>query len=294
MPVSHEPSITQYPMSATLPATGSQAISTRILEAGAGDDLVICLHGVASRADRFRPVLGPLAAAGYHVYALDLPGHGFATKGALPLSVPFYAEYVAAIAEQLEGRRVTVVGTSLGGQIGAYLTRIPGARLDRLVMVGTLGVVPLPQEVRLGISNALVRNRSVEGCLEKLRILMGDPELATRAWAREESSINTSVGADESFSRLAEYFEHEINDHVIQHDLVDRPDTLQLGLMWGDRDVVVDADTARQCMEALPEVPLVWVEGTGHAPYWERPEAFVAGMEQLFAGAPGQARESFV
>src|SRR5690242_4778185 len=106
--------IKQYPMSACIPPTAAP-ISTRILEAGSGGDVVICVHGVGSRAARFRPVLIPLVAAGYHAYALDLPGHGFATKGPLPLSVPYYAEYVAAILERLVAERVTLLGTSLGG-----------------------------------------------------------------------------------------------------------------------------------------------------------------------------------
>src|SRR5581483_10517915 len=134
--------IKQYPMSVSIPP-GDATISTRILEAGSGDDVVFCVHGVGARADRFRQTLQPLAAAGYHAYALDLPGHGFATKGALPLSVPYYAEYVAAIIAQLEAGRVTLLGTSLGGHIGGYLTILENAHIDLLVIVGPIGVVAM-------------------------------------------------------------------------------------------------------------------------------------------------------
>jgi 2-hydroxy-6-oxonona-2,4-dienedioate hydrolase len=274
--------VKQYPMSAQVPMTGAEVIGTRVLESGAGDDVVVCVHGVGSRADRFGPTLEPLAAAGYHAYALDLPGHGLATKTPLPLSVPFYAEYVAAIIDQLDAARVTVLGTSLGGHIGAYMTRLDAARLDRLAMVGTLGVVPLSEQERVNISRVILRNRSVEDCLGKLRALLWDDDRVTQAWAEEESRINNSYGAEETFRRLGDYFEHGINDDLIRDDLLRYAGRLEMGLMWGDRDVIVSAETGRECMKALPGVPMAWIRDTGHAPYWERPEDFVTGMQMLF------------
>jgi pimeloyl-ACP methyl ester carboxylesterase len=57
-----------------------------------------------------------------------------------------------------------------------------------------------------------------------------------------------------------------------------------MGLMWGDRDAIVSVAVGRQCMQALPELPMAWIRDVGHAPYWERPEAFVAAVEMLFDG----------
>jgi 2-hydroxy-6-oxonona-2,4-dienedioate hydrolase len=273
--------IKQYPMSATVAATGEQPISTRILETGSGDDIVLCVHGVGSRADRFRPTLEPLADAGYRVYALDLPGHGFATKGALPLSVPYYAEFITAILRQIPAGRVTLLGTSLGGHIGGHMTRLdPGP--DRLAMIGTLGIVPMPDKDRFNISRVILRNRSVDDCAGKLRALLWDDYRVTRAWAEEESLINNSAGAEETFAALGDYFEQRINDDLVIDEVRAHLDEVQTGLMWGDRDVIVSVDTGRACMQAMPELPMGWIRDTGHAPYWERPEAFVAALEMLF------------
>lgn len=276
------PYVKQYLMSATVAASADQVISARVLEAGSGDDVVVCLHGAGSRADRFRPVLAPLAAAGYHVYAFDLPGHGLATKGDLPLSVPYYAEFVAALVKQLAADRVTVLGTSLGGHVGGQMVTLGATRVDRLVMVGTIGIVPMSQEDRINTSRVFLRNRSVDDCFRKLEALMWNDELVTRDWVHEESLINNSSGAEESFARLGHYFEHGINDDLVRDALRDRQD-LELGLMWGDRDVIVTVETGRECMEALPGIPMVWIREAGHAPYYERPEDFVTGMELLFS-----------
>lgn len=274
--------VKQYPMSATVPATAGKAISTRILEAGSGGDVVVCVHGVGSRADRFRPVLEPLAEAGYHVYALDLPGHGFATKGALPLSVPYYAEYVAAITAQLASERVTLLGTSLGGHIGGKMTTLPGSQIDRLVMVGTTGIVPIRQEDLVNVSRVILRNRSADDCYGKLRALLWNDDLVTREWAEEESLINNSVGADETFAQLGDYFEKGINRDLVCDAIVERIGELEMGLMWGDRDVIVSVETGRECAKKLTGVPMAWIRDTGHAPYYERPRDFVTAMDLLF------------
>ena len=53
---------------------------TRVHEDGAGDDAIVMCHGVAARGDRWRYNIPVFAAAGYHAYSIDNPGHGFATK----------------------------------------------------------------------------------------------------------------------------------------------------------------------------------------------------------------------
>jgi 2-hydroxy-6-oxonona-2,4-dienedioate hydrolase len=66
-------------------------IVNRVFEAGAGGKTMLLLHGLTSRADRWTGCIEALAAAGYHVFAPDLPGHGFATKaGELDHSIGGY------------------------------------------------------------------------------------------------------------------------------------------------------------------------------------------------------------
>jgi pimeloyl-ACP methyl ester carboxylesterase len=71
-------------------------VAIRVLESGAAGTPIVFVHGTGGRADRWVRNLDVLAAAGYHAYAFDLPGHGFAAKGAgVECSVPAYRTRLA-------------------------------------------------------------------------------------------------------------------------------------------------------------------------------------------------------
>ena len=61
--------------------------STVLNAAGAGRTLVL-IHGLGSRGEDWSPLIPPLAAAGFHVYALDLLGYGRSAKPDVDYSIP--------------------------------------------------------------------------------------------------------------------------------------------------------------------------------------------------------------
>src|SRR5258707_12486552 len=99
------------------------SIDTRVIEARASDfsgEPIVLVHGTGGRADRWLRNVDALAAAGHHVYAFDLPGHGFASKGAgLDCSVPGYRKFLGGFLDAMKIDKATIVGKSLGGHVGA-------------------------------------------------------------------------------------------------------------------------------------------------------------------------------
>src|SRR6266852_294059 len=112
--------------------------------------------GTAKLLTLFRPVTGeirafiastmiwdevflPLAAAGFRVVALDLPGYGYSDK-------PRHAEYtiesqaraVVGLMDQLGIEQAGLVGASYGGAIAAAIALDHPERVSRLVLVGAV------------------------------------------------------------------------------------------------------------------------------------------------------------
>lgn len=251
-------------------------IATRVLEAGDGGLPSVLLHGVGARADRWRENLEGLAGAGLHVFAIDLPGHGFAAKGSAfgDYSVPGYATFLERFLDSIGAETAVLIGTSLGGHIAAELTcRVPH-RVAALVLVGTLGLVPLGAEAREGLARSLA-DTSEPGIRQKLAGVIHDPALVTDDWIANESRINSSPGAEASFAALGTYFRERIDDDLVGERLVALdapPDTL---LVWGAEDVIVTPAVGERGQELLgPQVSLRTIASTGHAPYLEAPSEF--------------------
>ena len=161
----------------------------RALECGIGDDILVCLHGAGSRADRFEQNLSGLAARGYHVFALDFPGHGFAAKpGEFEYGVRFFADVVQDFLHQLD-HPVVFVGTSLGGHVAAMVACREPDRVRAAVLVGAVGLVPFelgvtpplgkagaeadPRQARIPRARPRPRHRPMGGARDAHQLVAG-------------------------------------------------------------------------------------------------------------------------
>jgi pimeloyl-ACP methyl ester carboxylesterase len=103
--------------------------------------LVLLVHGWGGRSEQLAALVGPLAAAGHRVVALDAPGHGRSGPGALGgrrSTVPEFAAALRAAATQEGGRVHAVVAHSLGATAAALAVR-EGLRPRRLVLLAPMG-----------------------------------------------------------------------------------------------------------------------------------------------------------
>lgn len=264
-----------YPVSAA-------GIQTRVLDAGHGSKTAVFVHGVGARADRWIKCLESLPD-GVRGVAIDLPGHGFATKGVGPAySVPAFADFLHEILETLGITRPVGVGTSLGAHVVATLEVERPGTFSRLVLVGATGIVPLGQETRTKIADHLT-DRSRAGVVEKLRWVVVDPNLVTDDWVEEEFRVNNSYGAAESFEALAAYFESSIDDDVVGHRLrlMVEANQTAVSLVWGAQDRSVPIEIGKAASKVLGDLPLLTIEDAAHAPYFEQPERFLDVLSQL-------------
>lgn len=266
--------VLQYPV-------GAAGIVTRVLEGGSGDRVVVCLHGAGSRADRWRPQFPLLTAAGHHVYALDLPGHGLADK---PRDAPYGAGWFAEVVESfiedhLASTPVVLLGTSLGGHVASTLAARRPDLVRGVVLIGAVGLVARGPEDRPATSPIV--DPGPAGVRRKLEFLVHDPALVDDAWVAEEARINSSPGAAEALAEVAAYATSRQNDELAADGL--RRSGVPTLLCWGEQDRWVPLALGVAAAEVLPGVELVTVPDAGHAPYFERPEAFWAVVEPFLS-----------
>lgn len=262
----------------TYPLALGAGFVTRVIEAGQrGDRPAVLVHGLGARADRWRHNLDALAGLGLRAVALDLPGHGFASKGAsVPHTIPGLRDTLLRLLDVLRddgaGGPAVLVGTSLGGHVCAAVAAAAPERVSHLLMVGSLGLEPLGEERREGFGQRVV-DTSREAIAEKLHRLVADESLVTPAWLEEEFRINNSPGAGEFFRQIARYLATGIDDHVVGDELRQLSERLELALLWGGKDAAVPVDVGRRAQERYG-LPLTVFDACAHAPYLEEPERF--------------------
>ncbi|OQR61604.1 hypothetical protein B6E66_23475 [Streptomyces maremycinicus] len=253
-------------------------VTTRVLEGrpkafGTGRPSLVLVHGLGARADRWRANIDALAAEGHRVLAFDLPGHGLAQKGALPYSVPFYADYLKGVIDTLALDDIVLVGTSLGAHVCAYAATRHRDIAVGLVLVGAVGVLPAGEQAR-ALIGASVLNTGRDGVKGKLAFVFRDPSWATEELVEEEHRVNNSPGAHEAAVVLAEYFRDRLDDDVVGPLLAERVNGLPTLLVWGADDVVVPVPVAQASQQLLGGVPLAIIPEAGHAPYLEKADEF--------------------
>ena len=259
--------------------------TTRIIESGEGN-AVLLVHGLGARADRWATTVRRLGARGYRAIAFDLPGHGFASKEANGAStVPEISAYLLGVMDALGIEHAILVGTSLGAHIVAHAATRAARRVRGLVLVGALGVVPIPPEVAENIRrNVQVRDR--DRFPGKLKFVLHDPALVTPALIEEEWRMNTAPGTIDAFIRLGNYLVDGIAADYVAEKIKALFPPERLLLVWGAEDRAVPVSVGEACRDALG-VPLILIPGANHAPYLEQPEAFDAAVLPFLASLPG-------
>lgn len=110
--------------------------SIRYLKAGNGNPLIL-LHTIRTQLDYFEEVI-PQLANHFTVYAIDLPGHGYATIDTKAnYDEPYFRSAVIAFIEKLNLTSVTLVGESIGAVLALTVASQLPARVKQVVSSNT-------------------------------------------------------------------------------------------------------------------------------------------------------------
>lgn len=126
------------------------------VEAGGGDEIVLCLHGEPTWSFLYRHMIPPLAR-GFRVVAPDMVGFGKSDKYAAQEDYSFHMHYdkLVGLIEALDLRNITLVCQDWGGLLGLTIAADHGDRFARLVLLNTF--LPTGEEK---ISDAFMRWRA--------------------------------------------------------------------------------------------------------------------------------------
>lgn len=110
-------------------------------EGNAGSDTILFIHGMASGIPVWRKNIRDLKRH-YRCIAVDLPGHGYSSKGDYPYTMTFYAEIILSFIERLGLQSLCLAGHSMGSQIACLAALRAPTLITQMILASPSGFEP--------------------------------------------------------------------------------------------------------------------------------------------------------
>ncbi|QKP78775.1 alpha/beta hydrolase [Methyloligella sp. GL2] len=262
----------------------------------ANGETVLLFHGRNFPSSYWGPVIETLTGAGYRVIAPDQIGFGKSAKPDFDLHFADLARNTAKLLDSLDIGKVKVVAHSMGGMMSMRFTRDYPDKVDRVLMVGPIGledyglfVPPIPIETLIANEAKVTPESYREALKTRYRLTLPDKDLDPFVWAR--TGMRDSAEYPRWLRSFAASAQMVLREPVVyEMPLVDKP----VLIVMGENDHVApgkpaapkplqekmghNADNAKKIAAEMPDARAVIIDGVGHLPFLEAPERFNALM----------------
>lgn len=249
-------------------------------KAGHGPPLLL-IHGLVAYSFSWRFNL-PALAPNFTCYAVDLLGMGDSERPVgIDVSPRGLAEGLVAFMKSQAEEPWSVIGSSHGGGVAMWVLRLAreaGIPLARLVLCAPINpwsshgrrLAPLAAHPWMAAIVKASRFAYVPVRRMTFARMYGDRHRVTEdtleGYARP---LRVKGTVAHCLALLKDW-----NRNVDELEPVMRGLQIPTLVIWGTQDRLVFPSSALRVAEAIPNARLVWVEGAGHLPYEEKPEAF--------------------
>lgn len=232
------------------------------------------IHGFLASSFSFRCII-PELMENYQIIVVDIPPFG---KSGKDLKFTFSYKNIAAtfiqLIQNLELKKVSLIGHSMGGQIALYMVLQQPALFDKIILFASSGYL---QQVRksliflsylpfahIFVKKKLIDSGGVEGNLEK--VVYNQSQITEEM---VQGYLEPFIESDAIFHALGKFSRDREGD-LSKADLnkIDKPCLL----VWGKQDKIVPLQVGKRLNQDLPNSELVILDQTGHLTPEERPE----------------------
>jgi len=248
-------------------SVGTPAGPQTVFVGGSGP-LLVLLHGAGDQAGTWVHV-APSLVRHYTLVIPDLAGHGDSAPPTGPIhTADVFAGLEAVLSGQAQGRRMTLVGNSLGAWMAMVVATRHPDWVDRVVAVnggalrGSNGNVRLLPTTRQEARDTMAQLRDP-----------ASPALPDKVL--DNLVRRTRTGALARLAATAASME----DWVLSEEQL-RNLQLPVRLIWGVSDGLMPMAYAQRLVAVLPDVQLIPIDHCGHVPQQEAPVRFQTALLQ--------------
>ncbi len=239
-----------------------------ILYLASGDpknDVIILLHGIGASSERWLKLM-PLLSRDFYVLAPDIIGFGYSDKPDASYTMEFFTDFVMNFIDSMGviDKKITMIGSSLGGHIAAeFAIRYPNI-LSNLILVSPAGVM---DHTTPALNDYILASMypTVEHALKAFRN-MTDEEHIDMNYVK--SFVNRMRLPNAKYAFLASMMGSKISNlkgrlHMIK---------VRTLVIWGENDKILPVENAEEFRRA--NIKVIVMRSTGHIPFVDKPEEF--------------------
>jgi 2-hydroxy-6-oxo-octa-2,4-dienoate hydrolase len=255
---------------ATVDAGG---VKTNYLEAGSGP-AVILIHGSGPGVTAYanwRGVL-PALSENFRVIAPDMVGFGFTDRPEdIAYGVQTWADQVVELMDSLGIEQASIVGNSFGGAIALRIATQHADRVNKLVLMGSMGV---GFDITEGLDRVWGYTPSFENMRKVLDVFAHSRELINDELAEVRYRSSMQPGFQESYSAMFPAPRQRWVDAMRTADAEIRLLPHQTLVIHGREDQVIPMTTSIQLIKLIERADLHIFAQCGHWVQIERSADF--------------------
>jgi pimeloyl-ACP methyl ester carboxylesterase len=254
-------------------------INTRYWQMGNSESTIILLHGGTNSIEYWLYNVATLSQH-HRVYAVDMVGSGKSDAPDGCYSLTYQAEFLSGFMNVLNIDSATLIGNSMGGGVALEFTRLYPDRVDKLVLVDSMG---FGREISLGIR--LITLPAIVNLLRPgrwmipaiLRSNFHNWQQLPPEWMELRYPIFAMPGRNRVILRIGQsnFSLAGVLPQVYQPILNSLANITQKTLIiWGEYDRIIPVKHAYIAAAGLPNSQLEIFPNCGHHPYLEYPDKF--------------------
>ena len=248
------------------------ATQVQMFSGGSGPGLLY-IHGAVGNPG-WQPYHEELARS-YQVYAPSLPGFNGTPKPDWLSTITDIAHFTQQIVATLGLDQYILIGSSMGGWVGAEMAAMSDRQLKGLVLIDPVGIKPQQGEIaELFMVGAETRLK--QRFYDTSQV--ANYENYSRELTTEEANIDHSNR--EMASRLC--WRPYMNNPSLPFYLAKV--TTPTLIVWGKQDAIVPVECGDLYHRAIPNSTLKVIDHCGHSPQIEKPEEFHKTVGEFLSG----------
>ena len=245
---------------------------------------ILCMHGLTRNHKDFEPMIAALPDR-YQFIAVDVRGRGLSDRdpNTENYSPAIYAGDMAALLDDLNLKRVALIGTSMGGLMSMIMMK---TMPDRICGVVLNDVGPVFEKSGLDRIAAYTSDTEPKAGWDDAARSVGEvqaeifPDHGPQQWMafarrthRELDDGRVALDYDPAITRTVAQVRPGLLTRIAMWKLYKEMTKVPLLLIRGDTSDILSEKTAAKMIRKHPDASLVTVPRVGHAPILDEPEA---------------------